>query len=423
MTGRTHALHPFVLLTAGALLLAACSSDGDSSTPATSAAVDTTAVTSVTDTTAGETTAPITEPTTPPTTVPLEPGAVTFEPYVAGFTKPVDVTFRPGEPTLYVVQQDGRIVTVKDGKVADTVLDISAKVSTGGEQGLLGMAFHPTESLAYVNYTDASGNTVVAEFAVKDDGSFDAASERKVLGVEQPFPNHNGGKVTFGPDGFLYIALGDGGAGGDPNRHALDLGSMLGKILRIDPVAAGGKPYTVPDDNPFVGTSGAQPEIWAYGLRNPWRFDFDTETGDLWIADVGQNAWEEVDVALAADGGGKGVNFGWSAMEGNHRFNDDQDPAGAQAPIWEYPHGDEGCSVSGGAVYRGVNVPSLVGAYVVADYCSGKVWALQPSADAMSANVVPLGTVASPVAVVRSPEGELFVLAHGDGTIYRITPA
>jgi glucose/arabinose dehydrogenase len=412
-------------LAAGALLLAACSSDGGSSTPSTDAPSTSGSSPSSTaaETTAPDTTVPVTESTAPPTTVPLATGAVAFTPYATGLTKPVDITFRPGDTMLYVVQQDGRIVTLKDGKVAATVLDISGKISSSNEQGLLGMAFHPTEPLAYVDYTNPAGDTVIAEFAVKADGSFDAASERTVLGIDQPYPNHNGGKVVFGADGFLYIGLGDGGAANDPQRHALDLGSYLGKILRIDPVATGGKPYTVPADNPFAGTAGAKPEIWSYGLRNPWRFDFDTETGDLWIADVGQNQWEEVDLSTTADGAGKGVNFGWSAFEGTHRFNADQSDADVTPPIWEYPHGDEGCSVSGGAVYRGSTIASLVGWYVVADYCSGKVWALQAGAGSTLAGNVPLGTVASPSAVVRGPDGELFVLAHADGAILALTPA
>jgi glucose/arabinose dehydrogenase len=353
----------------------------------------------------------------------LATGAVAFTPSVSGLTKPVDVTIRADDPTLYVVQQDGRIVPVRNGKPGAPVLDISGKISTSNEQGLLGMAFHPAKPLAYVDYTNSAGDTVIAEFAVKADGTFDPASERAVMGIDQPYANHNGGKIVFGADGYLYIGLGDGGAGNDPARHALDLGSYLGKILRIAPEASGGKPYSVPADNPFVGDSAAKPEIWSYGLRNPWRFDFDTETGDLWIADVGQNQWEEVDLATSAAGGGKGLNFGWSAFEGTHRFNTDQPAGGVTPPIWEYPHGDAGCSVSGGSVYRGSAVPSLVGWYVVADYCSGNVWALQAGPNNTLAGNVPLGTVPNPSAVVRGPDGELFVLAHGEGTIYRITPA
>jgi glucose/arabinose dehydrogenase len=254
---------------------------------------------------------------------------------------------------------------------------------------------------------------------VNDDGSIDAASQRTVITVDQPYANHNGGKITFGTDGMLYIGLGDGGAGGDPERRAMDLSSPLGKILRIDPLGSGYQPYSVPPDNPFVGVDGARPEIWSYGLRNPWRFAFDPSTDDLWIGDVGQGDWEEVNVALAADGGGRGVNFGWSALEGTHPFNADQSGEGSQLPIWEYQHGDDGCSVSGGTVYRGNAVPSLVGWYVVTDYCSGKVWALQADG-----TVVVLGTVTgNPSAIVTGPDGELYVLAHSEGVAYRIDPA
>jgi glucose/arabinose dehydrogenase len=416
------------LLAAVTLLLAACSDSGVGTSPTTGteAAIGTTTTTPAPPgtTTGGSSGSTVGSSTESPTTEPLVAAAVTFTPFVDGFTKPVDVTFRDGDPTLYVVEQAGRIVTVRDGVVADVVLDISDAISTGNEQGLLGMAFHPNEPFAYVDYTNTSGDTVIAEFAMNADGSFDAASERLVLRVDQPYRNHNGGKVVFGPDGYLYIGLGDGGSGNDPQRYALDRGSLLGKILRIDPVRrSDGGAYTVPADNPFVDDAGAAPEIWSLGLRNPWRFDFDTETGDLWIADVGQNQWEEVDLATAAAGAGRGVNFGWSAFEGTHRLNTDQPEAGAQNPIWEYPHGDDGCSVSGGAVYRGGAIPSLVGWYVVADYCSGKVWALLAGADNTLSRIVPLGTVANPSAVVRGPDGELLVLSHGDGAIVAITPA
>ena len=239
---------------------------------------------------------------------------------------------------------------------SDVVLDISDLTDANGEQGLLGLAFHPTADLAYVDYTSNSGNTVVAEFAVDPiTGVFDASSRREVLTVAQPYSNHNGGQLAFGPDQLLYIGLGDGGSGGDPGRRALDLGSRLGKILRIDPVAGGGEPFTVPADNPFVATAGADPTIWAYGLRNPWRFSFDGPTGDLWIADVGQNDWEEINRAVAAENrldAGRGANFGWSAIEGFEPFNADQPSDGALDPLFVYDHRDGRCSVSGGAVAR-----------------------------------------------------------------------
>jgi glucose/arabinose dehydrogenase len=386
----------------------------DTSAPDTSAPE-----TSIVDTTVSPTTAP---------TVPLATGAVVFTPFVTGLHQPVDIAFRPDDLTFFVVQQDGYIVPVRDGgSVAGApVLDIHDKVSNGGEQGLLGLAFHPDQPLAYVDYTDRNGDTMIVEYAVGDDGTFDPASARTVLKVDQPFANHNGGKVTFGPDGYLYIGLGDGGAANDPNRRALNVSQLLGKILRIDPTggAGSGQPYTVPADNPFVGVPGARPEVWSVGLRNPWRFDFDSVTGDLWIADVGQDRWEEVDLAPAAAGAGRGVNFGWSAWEGNHRFNTDQSGDGVTSPVYEYAHGDDGCSISGGNVYRGTAIPqgrlvaSLVGWYVFSDYCSGKVWALQPTG-----TVVQLGTLAAVSAVSDGPDGSLYVLAHGEGTLYRIDAA
>ena len=404
--------------------LAACSSDTDTSLTVASPP-DVTFASGGPSTTVADTTLP---PTTdagttvaPATTIPLATGAVVFTEFVVGLSTPVDIAFRPDDLTFFVAQQDGYVIPVRDGgSIAGTpVLDIHDKVSNGGEQGLLGLAFHPNEPLAYVDYTDTSGDTQIVEYAVADDGTFDVASARTVLSVDQPHANHNGGKITFGPDGLLYIGLGDGGAANDPDRRALNVSQLLGKILRIDPTATtDGQPYTVPADNPFVGVAGARPEIWSVGLRNPWRFDFDPANGDLWISDVGQNAWEEIDHAPAASGAGRGVNFGWSAFEGTHRFNDDQPADGATPPVYEYPHGDDGCSVSGGAVYRGSAVPSLVGWYVFSDYCSGKVWALQPDGA-----IVSLGGLSAVSAVADGPDGSLYVLAHGEGTLYRIDPA
>jgi glucose/arabinose dehydrogenase len=295
-------------------------------------------------------------------------------------------------------------------------------VSGGNEQGLLGLAFDPDGALAYVNYTDTNGDTQIVEYAVSEDGTFDPASARVVITIDQPYANHNGGDLTFGPDGFLYIGMGDGGAAYDPERRALNVTQLLGKILRIDPAAANGQPYTIPPDNPFVDVPGARTEIWSVGVRNPWRFNFDPATGDLWIADVGQNAWEEVDVAPASQGAGRGVNFGWSAMEGTHVANTDQSTEGATLPIFEYPHGDDGCSISGGSVYRGTTIASLVGWYVFGDYCSGKVWALQAT-DGVLSGTVPLGSVPGISAVGTGPDGSMYVLSHGDGALYRIDPA
>ncbi|MDP9464569.1 MAG: PQQ-dependent sugar dehydrogenase, partial [Actinomycetota bacterium] len=334
-------------------------------------------------------------------------------------TNPVDVAVRAGDPTLYVVQQNGQVIAHRADTV-ETMLDVSDIIVAGGEQGLLGLAFHPTESFAYVNYTDRSGDTVIAEYTVDGNGVFDPGSARILLTIDQPYTNHNGGEVLFGPDGMLYIGTGDGGAGGDPERRALDVSSPLGKILRIDVTPSDTAPYTIPADNPFVAVDGARGEIWAIGMRNPWRMSFDRPTGDLWIADVGQNQWEEIDVAWAADGGGRGMNFGWSAFEGNHRFNDDQSPDGATPPIHEYEHVGEDCSVSGGVLYRGAAIPALVGWYVFADFCSGQVRALKIEGRAVSRQVA-LGRAPNISAINEGPDGELLVLSL-NGPISAITP-
>jgi glucose/arabinose dehydrogenase len=328
----------------------------------------------------------------------------------------VDLAWRANDPTLFVVDQDGLIVPVRDGQPGDPVLDVTDLTGADGERGLLGLAFSPDGATAYIDYTDNDGDTVIASYPVGGDGVFDPAARTELLTIDQPYPNHNGGNVMIGPDGMLYIGMGDGGAAGDPERRALNVTSYLGKILRIDPV--GGSPYAVPPDNPFVGIDGALPEIWSVGVRNPWRMSFDPATGDLWIADVGQNAVEEVDVGWAADGAGRGMNFGWSAFEGTRRYNDDQSPDGVTPPIHEYEHGDAGCSISGGAVYRGAAIPALVGWFVFGDYCSGNLYAIRAQDRALTGNVV-LGNQASISAVRAGPDGELYVLSV-DGTVSRV---
>jgi glucose/arabinose dehydrogenase len=360
-----------------------------------------------------------------PTTVPPVTTNASGDPVVqltqlGTFEKPVDVTWRPSDGLVYVVEQVGRVVVVTDGQPGAVALDITDLTSARGERGLLGVAISPDSSHAYVDYTANNGDAMIDEFAIAADGTFDKSSRRNVLGFEDPYPNHNGGKVVFGPDGLLYIGIGDGGAGGDPDRRALDLGQWFGKILRIDPRPAGPNPYSVPTDNPFLNVDGARPEIWSVGLRNPWRFSFDRETGDVWIADVGQGQWEEVDVGWKVEGSGRGMNFGWSAFEGNHRYNDDQSPEGATPPVYEYPHGDLGCSISGGARYRGAAIPALVGWYVFGDYCGGAARALRVDGTAVTGEVV-LGRAKSISAVVEAPDGELLVLSL-DGPIYAITP-
>ena len=359
------------------------------------------------------------------TTEPLLTPAATDVRYVAyaqSVQHPLDLAWRPGDAVPYLVLREGLIVRVRDGRSAETALDLRSMISLKDVQGLLGLTFHPTQPLAYVDFNNRVGDIVVAEYAVRDDGTLDTFTERRLLSIPQKFPNHNGGQVAFGPDGFLYVSVGDGSSGNDGLRHALNLGDLHGKILRIDPTPAGAAAYTIPPDNPFVGVAGAMPEIWAYGLRNPWRFSFDAATGDLWIGDVGQTKWEEIDVARAADGGGRGVNYGWSALEGTHPFNADQVADGATPPVYEYDHSEGRCSVTGGTVYRGSAIRTLRGWYVFADYCSGDVWALnvQPGAAPQVVKLADKGVVS---AVVAGPDGELYVLDYGNGKVLLLAPA
>jgi len=412
-------------------LVAGCGSDSGSTTDATfglgqpTTTVGDIATTDAPTTVAATTTGPATTDTTvaesAPSTGPLPTPTVSLY-EVGSFDKPVQVTSRPGDAVTYVVEQPGRVVAITDLS-SEAVLDITDLTNANGEQGLLGLAFHPTENLAYVDYTNGSGDTVVAEFAFDPGtGIFDAASRREVLTVNQPYRNHNGGQLAFGPDQLLYIGLGDGGSGGDPERHALDLGSRLGKILRIDPVADGDQPYTVPADNPFVDTAGADPTIWALGLRNPWRFSFDAPTGDLWIADVGQGTYEEVNRAMATPdrmNAGRGANFGWSAIEGFEPFNTDQPSDGALAPLFVYDHTDGRCSVSGGAVARGASVPDLQGWYVFGDYCSGQIWALDPTAPPTAPRVIQIAQLGGLAAIAIGPDGDLFAVSNG-GSVNRL---
>ncbi len=389
----------------------------------TTAGVDITAAPAPDDVSTSTLSPATVSPTTDaPAALPV-PAVSLFE--IGSFDQPVQVTNRPGDSVLYVVEQPGRVVAVTDLS-SDVVLDISDLTNADGEQGLLGLAFHPTADLAYVDYTTTSGNTVVAEFAVDPTtGGFDPSSRREVLTVDQPYSNHNGGQLAFGPDQLLYIGLGDGGSGGDPQRNALDLGSRLGKILRIDPVANGDQPFTVPVDNPFVDTAGADPTIWAYGLRNPWRFSFDAPTGDLWIADVGQGDWEEVNRARAAADrmdAGRGANFGWSAIEGFEPFNNDQPSDGALDPLFVYDHNDGRCSVSGGAVARGDSVPDLQGWYVFGDYCTGQIWALDPTVPASQPRVVEIARLGGLAAIAQGPDRDLYAVSNA-GTVARLIPA
>jgi glucose/arabinose dehydrogenase len=397
----------WTLLAACALVLGGC----DGADPSTS-----------TTTRRPPTTSAATTTSTSITTVPtprLDDVRVRATLVASGLERPLAFAVRAGDDAWYVAEQGGTVRAVRDGAVdPEPVLDLSSEVSDGNEQGLLGIAFSPDGSLLYVDYTDRNGDTHVQELAVRG-GVADLSSRRELLVVDQPFGNHNGGHVTFGPDGMLYVGLGDGGSAGDPQGNAQRRSTLLGKLLRLDPRPSEGSPYTVPADNPFVADEGARPEIWMLGLRNPWRFSFDRATGDVWIGDVGQGQWEEIDVTTAADA--PGANWGWNAREGTHAFSDTPAP-GARDPVHEYSHDTGGVAVTGGFVYRGRAVPALAGAYVFADFGLGDLMALEQR----GGRLVDLRSLGVHVDGVTSfgedADGELYVLSR-PGAIYRLDPA
>jgi len=332
---------------------------------------------------------------------------------------------RPDDDALYVAEKKGWVRRVVHGQTGaktsvdpKPVLDLSSQVSTGPEQGLLGLAFSPLGTMLYVDYTDRVGDTQVVEYPFRD-GVAETAGRRVVLSVHQPFSNHNGGEVAFGPDGKLYVGLGDGGSEGDPNMVGQDLATPLSKILRIDPTPSADKAYTVPADNPFVGQAGVVPETYEWGLRNPWRFTWDRANDDLWIGDVGQDRWEEIDYRTAADAAG--ANFGWSLMDAAHPFHGTNPPGGV-LPTVEYTHDNANCAVTGGYVYRGVRIPALQGVYVYGDYCSGKVWGLvQTDGMVTDQRELDIGASHAIFSFGQDDAGELYLLA-ADG-LYRIQAA
>ncbi|HEX5724858.1 MAG TPA: PQQ-dependent sugar dehydrogenase [Longimicrobiaceae bacterium] len=355
----------------------------------------------------------------PPTGLP----DLRLERVVDGLASPVFVTAPAGDPRLFVVEQPGRIRIVRGGALLPTpFLDLTAKVSSGGERGLLSVAFHPRyaqNGFFYVNYTGQGGHTRVERYRVgANPDQADPASAQLVLFVEQPYSNHNGGLVMFGPDGKLYVGMGDGGSGGDPQNHGQDASTLLGDLLRLDVDA--GQPYAIPADNPFVGQAGRRAEIWATGVRNPWRFSFDRTANLLYLADVGQNRWEEVNVVPA---GQAGVNYGWRIMEGSSCY-----PSGGCArtgltePVLEYSHSD-GCSVTGGYVYRGRAIPGLRGHYFYADYCNGWIRSFRYAGGTVSdRHEWELGNVGNISSFGEDADGELYVVSHA-GAVYKLVPA
>jgi len=339
----------------------------------------------------------------------------------------VAMTARPRTRTLYLGEQRG-VVWALQGTTRSTrpVIDLTDRVSQdGGERGLLGLTFSPDGTQLYVHYSDRDGNTQVDRYTMRR-GRADPSTRTSILHLEQPQPNHNGGELTFGPDGYLYLGLGDGGGAGDtgeghaPGGNGQSLGTWLGKILRIDPTNRSA--YSVPTDNPFVSTDGARPEIWSYGLRNPWRFSFDKRTGDLWIGDVGQNEYEEIDRVPATAGrdAGRGVNFGWNRVEGDHPYRGSA-PDDAEAPVYEISHDTGACAVVGGYVYRGTKIPDLVGDYLFSDNCDGTVRLLVPDGAgwAMRESGLDAQGVAS---FGQANDGTLYVVSLADG-VFRIDAA
>ena len=362
---------------------------------------------------------PITETASPVPTEQVtdfpDPGSYQWEMVAGGFNRPLDIqNARDGSGRLFIVEQAGVIRILQNGALLETpFLDISERVESGGnEQGLLGLAFHPdfvNNGFLYVNYTEQGGHTVIARFSAVGDTA-DPNSEVRLLGVQQPFPNHNGGTLAFGPDGYLYIGLGDGGSGGDPQGNGQNLNTLLGKILRID--VNNGSPYAIPADNPFGN------EIFHYGLRNPWRFSFDSLTGDLWIGDVGQGSWEEIDFLTPGTPGG--VNFGWNAYEAMHEYTPGGQIENYRPPLFEYSH-SEGCSVTGGYVYRG-SMLEWQGVYFYGDFCNGKVWGALRTVTATeetSVSTVLFETGAAITSFGMDELGEIY-LADRNGNILRL---
>ena len=375
-------------------------------------------------------TPPVTTAVSQPTSAPIElppvtaVTSITLAPVITeGLIDPNYLT-HAGDDRLFVVEKPGRIRIIQDGELLTApFLDISERVESDfSERGLLSVAFHPNYSengRFFVNYTNNDGDTVISRFQVTGDPNLaDAADETILLTIPQPFPNHNGGLVKFSPDGYLYVGMGDGGAAADPQGNGQNAETLLGAMLRLDVDGGSGDAhYAVPATNPFVNGAGRD-EIWATGVRNPWRFSFDRLTGDLFIADVGQNVWEEVNFQPANSSGGE--NYGWDILEGTHCFSDDDcDNSGTVLPIHEYQHENGRCSITGGSVYRGQQFPALTGNYFFGDYCTGEIWALTPAETAPWPVQFLLDTDLNIASFGEDVNGELYVVDL-QGGVYQI---
>ncbi|MCB8987684.1 MAG: PQQ-dependent sugar dehydrogenase [Ardenticatenaceae bacterium] len=411
-----------LLVLLGAWLLAGC--QGDSATPTALPAAPSTGITAEPGTAVSSPTSPTPIPgsqsITPVTSISL------FPVVTEGLDEPLYLT-NAGDERLFVVEKGGTIRIVQDGRLLpEPFLDIRDRVNArSSERGLLSVAFHPDyaqNGRFFVNYTNRAGDTAVSAFQVTaDPNRADAASEQNLLTVAQPFPNHNGGQLQFGPDGYLYAGMGDGGSGGDPQGNGQNPATLLGALLRLDvDQAANGAAYGIPADNPFTNDSSRRPEVWAFGLRNPWRFSFDRATDDLLLADVGQNQWEEVNFLPAGSQGGR--NFGWNIMEGAHCYGSANcDQTGLTLPVYDYQHENGRCSVTGGYVYRGQQFPALTGNFFFADYCSGEIWSAVVGMETdgrWTANRV-LSTPSRIASFGEDVHGELYVVDITSG-IYQI---
>ena len=423
----------WMAVTVATVTLAACGGSSRTGTPDTSAPTGSQPVT-------GDTAAAA-DPGPGPTS--LDGVTVRLE-ELGRVDKPVALVPRTGSDDLYVAEQSGKVRAVRVTKTIDprtravtkvtwtvdpaSVLDLSDETRADGERGLLGITFSSDGRRLYTDYTDLDGNTHVVEFPMTGErgDTADTRNRRELLFVTQPFPNHNGGGLAFGPDGFLYIGMGDGGGAGDPSGNGQNTGALLGKVLRIDPDATtGDEPYAIPEGNPFADGSGGAPEVWLYGVRNPWRFSFDTLTNDLWVADVGQNEVEELDLLVAGSDGtaGRGANLGWNLAEGTRPFGGGTAPSGATGPIFEYHHEGGNSAVIGGFVYRGI--PALQGTYIFGDYCVGELRGLLQR-NGVKLDERSLGATIpgrSLTSFGQDADGELYAMGPASGSIYRVVAA